>query len=140
MTPSGTITDYPLPAGREAYGITTGPDGNIWFGSSHGIGRLSLGGAAPLHASASGRVYEDVNINGQQDAVEPGINGRTVYFDSNGNHHPDSYEPSAVTANVGGQDGIWQDTGTRSGRRRRRGDSHGAALRRALLAAAEPRP
>jgi len=48
ITPSGTITEFPLPASHSAFdaqygaGITTGPDGNLWFteNGANKIGRL----------------------------------------------------------------------------------------------------
>jgi len=44
---SGTITEFPLPAGSYPWGMTAGPDGNVWFceyGSSK-IARITPGGA-----------------------------------------------------------------------------------------------
>ena len=31
IDPSGTVTEYPLTAGRSSYGLAIGPDGNMWF-------------------------------------------------------------------------------------------------------------
>jgi virginiamycin B lyase len=50
ITPSGTITEYALPAGREPYDIVKGSDGNMWFteqgqGTSWGkIGKITTAG------------------------------------------------------------------------------------------------
>jgi len=50
ITPSGTITEYSLPSGREPYDIVKGPDGNMWFteqgqGTSWGkIGKITTSG------------------------------------------------------------------------------------------------
>ncbi len=44
MTPTGTITQYPVPGTNpRATGLTVGPDGNLWFtDNSQGyIGRIS---------------------------------------------------------------------------------------------------
>lgn len=48
ITPSGTITELAIPAGYPT-GITTGPDGNIWFlendagtGVGNAVVRLSM--------------------------------------------------------------------------------------------------
>ena len=52
ITPSGAITEFPLPAGDGSSGdLTVGPDGNLWFTASpcverHGtIGRITPAGA-----------------------------------------------------------------------------------------------
>ena len=47
MTPSGTLTEFPIPTANPGPGwITAGPDGNIWFTenlySVTQIGRLDL--------------------------------------------------------------------------------------------------
>jgi streptogramin lyase len=47
ITPSGTITEYPvLTANAQPVGITTGPDGNLWFGEYgvNQIGRITPSG------------------------------------------------------------------------------------------------
>src|SRR2546426_819371 len=52
ITPSGAITEFPLPAtcgfsgGCEPEGITAGPDGNLWFTEVIGnqIGRITTAG------------------------------------------------------------------------------------------------
>ncbi len=46
-SPAGNITEFPLPArGRALYGITAGPDSNLWFTEQGGnqIGRISPSG------------------------------------------------------------------------------------------------
>jgi streptogramin lyase len=43
ITPSGTITEYPIPTSQsDLWGITAGPDGNLWFteGNGNKIGRI----------------------------------------------------------------------------------------------------
>ncbi len=51
ITPSGTITEYPIPPSPNGgsiwpYGITAGPDGNVWFteGASSKIGKITPSG------------------------------------------------------------------------------------------------
>jgi len=46
ITPSGQITEFPLPEGYEAAGITAGPDGNLWFTEENAgaVGRITPGG------------------------------------------------------------------------------------------------
>src|SRR5437588_6931221 len=44
---AGTITEFPTPAGSAGpIGITTGPDGNLWFTAGTDIGRITTGGSA----------------------------------------------------------------------------------------------
>jgi streptogramin lyase len=45
---AGTITEFPLPLGSgDPIGITTGPDGNLWFTAMSGnaIGRITTAGS-----------------------------------------------------------------------------------------------
>jgi streptogramin lyase len=51
ITPSGTITEFPLPAGHRAAGITRGPDGNLWFADDQGstIGQMTTSGAVTMY-------------------------------------------------------------------------------------------
>ncbi|MHB8196170.1 MAG: virginiamycin B lyase family protein [Vulcanimicrobiaceae bacterium] len=45
ITPSGVITEYPVPTdGKEPNAITAGPDHNLWFTSS---GRNKIGKIVP---------------------------------------------------------------------------------------------
>ena len=45
ITPSGTITEYPLPSSYNLFGITAGPDGNLWFVGTNGkIGKITPSG------------------------------------------------------------------------------------------------
>lgn len=47
ITPSGTITEFPLPhTSSVPHGITLGPDGNLWFAEESGnrIGRITTSG------------------------------------------------------------------------------------------------
>ncbi|MBV9283718.1 MAG: Virginiamycin B lyase, partial [Acidimicrobiia bacterium] len=45
ITPTGVVTDIPVPSSGQIYGITTGPDGNVWFTN---LGR-NLVGRVDLH-------------------------------------------------------------------------------------------
>src|SRR5256885_5829298 len=43
---AGTITEFPTPTGSgDPIGITTGPDGNLWFTAGTDIGRITTGGS-----------------------------------------------------------------------------------------------
>jgi streptogramin lyase len=80
---AGTITEYPIPVETTPYGITTGPDGNIWFVDSGNhvggpsVGRMSTSGAisssdvVPLPSSKLGlaaTLGPDGNMWVEQDA------------------------------------------------------------------------
>ncbi|MGH7138498.1 MAG: peptidylprolyl isomerase, partial [Pirellulales bacterium] len=47
--------------------------------------------------SIDGTVFTDLNGNGQLDAGEPGVAGRTVFLDIDGSGEPDSQNPSTTT-------------------------------------------
>ena len=53
--------------------------------------------AATKTASISGRIFDDVNVNGQLDSGEAGLAGRTVFLNIDGSGIPDSNNPSATT-------------------------------------------
>ena len=43
---AGTITEFPTPTGSsDPIGITTGPDGNLWFTAGTDIGRITTAGS-----------------------------------------------------------------------------------------------
>jgi streptogramin lyase len=45
--PPGDIRQFPLPSGANSFGLTAGPDGNVWFTDSTGnkVGRITPAGA-----------------------------------------------------------------------------------------------
>jgi len=45
MTPTGTVTEFALPAGNQVDTITSGPDGNLWFTDT---GTKSVGRITPV--------------------------------------------------------------------------------------------
>jgi streptogramin lyase len=52
MTPAGSMYHFPVPGVTNVMkGITTGPDGNLWFTDFYGnhIGRMTLGGVVTLY-------------------------------------------------------------------------------------------
>src|SRR2546429_7016675 len=55
---AGTITESPTPTGSgDPIGITTGPDGNLWFTAGTDIGRITTAGsvtAFPIPTASSG--------------------------------------------------------------------------------------
>jgi virginiamycin B lyase len=51
ITPSGQLTEYPVPGGVAPDQITIGPDANLWFTDAHAgqIGRVAAGGSVSVH-------------------------------------------------------------------------------------------
>jgi virginiamycin B lyase len=45
ITKGGVVTEFPLPHGTSfPYGITVGPDRNLWFSESGGLGKITAAG------------------------------------------------------------------------------------------------
>lgn len=44
ITPTGTVSEYPLPENSDPYAITSGPEGNLWFTDSTNIGMITTAG------------------------------------------------------------------------------------------------
>jgi virginiamycin B lyase len=102
VTPSGGVTEF----GAEAQGfITPGPDGALWFDSTHGIGRITTSGVTtyfPTNSFTYGVAFgSDRNIwfaeaDGKIGRMTP--SGSVTYF-------PVQHSPRGVTR---GSDGnIW---------------------------------
>jgi hypothetical protein len=81
-----------------------------------GFAFLALPTFAFANGTIGGTVFEDLNVNGIQDAGDTGLNGVRVYVDSNNSDTFDAGEPFALTAKVTGVDGRYtiasQPTGT----------------------------
>jgi streptogramin lyase len=89
ITPTGTITEFPLTKGSSPGSITTGPDGNVWFteylngGFSSSIARITPTGSIsefPLPASNSSN-----GIGGVQASIALGHDGALWFTDSRNN-------------------------------------------------------
>ena len=59
ITPSGSVTEYPVPANSEVFEVTAGKDGNMWFTEplANKIGKVTTSGAVteytlPINGSA----------------------------------------------------------------------------------------
>lgn len=52
---------------------------------------------APHNSTISGKVFDDLNMNGTLDPGEPGIAGRTVFLNIDGTGQPDAANPSTTT-------------------------------------------
>lgn len=76
-------------------------NGNLFVGTDTPPGQFIKIEVTPNQtlttASLSGQVYQDVNGNGQADAGEPGLAGRTAFIDLNANGTLDAGDPTAVT-------------------------------------------
>jgi streptogramin lyase len=62
ITPTGVVTEYPVPSASYPDGITTGPDGNLWFGERERasgvlgkIGKITTAGVITEYLIPSGR-------------------------------------------------------------------------------------
>ena len=74
VTPAGKVTVFPLPSGdAPTGGITTGPDGNLWFTSTKGIDRITSAGAVTEFALPS-----DANPRG----ITAGVDGNVWFSDT----------------------------------------------------------
>lgn len=74
MTPSGAVTEYPLPADHAPVrAITSGPDGNLWFTETDRVGRITT----------SGVVTEfPVDPNAQLTGITSGPDGNLWFLDA----------------------------------------------------------
>jgi streptogramin lyase len=86
ITPSGTITEFPLPnAGGVPWGITGGPDGNLWFTES--------GNGGPNQGTNIGRItptgtiteFPLPNVNCGPRAITSGPDGNLWFTEVNTN-------------------------------------------------------
>jgi len=66
ITPAGTITEFPLPAGYSVtnpwtHTITKGPDGNVWFTvSPDAVGRIASDGTVTMFPQPAGSAPDDI--------------------------------------------------------------------------------
>ncbi|HEV2971329.1 MAG TPA: DUF4214 domain-containing protein, partial [Pirellulales bacterium] len=81
VTPPGVIATTPMQVVTVTAGSTTS--------------NVDLGEFSPL--AIRGTVFDDVNVNGRQDAGEDGLAGITVFVDVDGTGVPDASNPSTTT-------------------------------------------
>src|SRR2546429_9456079 len=75
---AGTITESPTPTGSgDPIGITTGPDGNLWFTAGTDIGRITTTG--------SGTVFPVPLATGEPQFITAGPDGKLKVADFGGN-------------------------------------------------------
>ncbi len=79
ISPSGTITEFPLPTGTILpVGIAAGPDGNLWFTEFGGtIGRISPSGTITEFPLPSGSATR---------GIAAGPDGNLWFTESDGNN------------------------------------------------------
>ena len=79
MTPSGTVTEFPLPAGSAPDAIAVGPDGNLWFTDT---GTRSVGRITPAGAVTELVVTDSY---GQLGGITAGADGNIWFVDTGKN-------------------------------------------------------
>jgi virginiamycin B lyase len=67
MTTDGVVSHYPLADGVEAFALTVGADGNIWFGYRDGIGKMTPAGVATYYPITTPEVRDVVDIESGPD-------------------------------------------------------------------------
>lgn len=77
--PLGDVESYPVPTGRNAHGITQGPDGNIWFTQEHSLHKKVWRFDPELHAFDPQAAFTSYNVSGLPGQI---INGpdNSVWF------------------------------------------------------------
>jgi streptogramin lyase len=81
VTPSGTMTAFPLPTSNaEPYGITAGPDGNLWFTeiNANQIGRITTSGTITE--------YPVTTTNSAPYLITAGPDGNLWFTEQSGNN------------------------------------------------------
>lgn len=89
MTPSGALTEFPIPGAANPRGITAGPDGSLWFTLSAAVGRITTGGSMSIY-----EVGNDPSL--PLGDIEAGPDGNLWFTGSNGIRHI-SPQGSALT-------------------------------------------
>lgn len=80
ISPSGTVTEYPLPRPNTAVGITAGPDGNIWYT------RATQGESSIGRMTTVGQVTGEWFLNdGLPWDIHPGPDGNLWFTELTGN-------------------------------------------------------
>jgi streptogramin lyase len=83
VTPSGSVTEFPVSGGPVMTGIVSGPDGNLWFtdeGSSR-IGRITPTGTVTMFSSG-------ITSNSNPFGITVAFNGDMVFGEFGGSGNP----------------------------------------------------
>jgi streptogramin lyase len=109
--PSGTIFDYPTPTANSGpYGITQGPDGNIWFTESNTntnkVGKITPGGVITEYAAPTTNAFpgDIVSVGGMLWYNDEGNHLTSVTTAGTFTQHT-ATDPSGMT--VGPDGNIW---------------------------------
>jgi virginiamycin B lyase len=114
LTPSGTITEFPVPGAVSLNAIIVGPDGAMWFtdlGSGQ-IGRINTHGVVVVHPLTSGTYAVDI-ASGSDGSLwftetnTPGIGspgpGQTPTSATQA--QPDCFAPASISSNMSSASG-----------------------------------
>jgi cyclophilin family peptidyl-prolyl cis-trans isomerase len=80
-------------AGLPVDNVDNGTFSQLPLGANNQLARIT----SVTLDSSDGTAYTDVNANGQLDAGEPGIAGRTIFINNDGSGVPDANNPSTTT-------------------------------------------
>jgi len=113
-TPSGTVTEYPGPAGDGPRGITVGPDGYLYAASVLGIWRISSAGTITQYQGPNIVAYWRSIVVGpdKQLWMTSQDNGKLIAFDPRLNTFSSPIQPGGPQSSIGdlavGGDGdVW---------------------------------
>jgi streptogramin lyase len=92
VTPTGVEHDYPIPSGDSTFtnGITTGPDGNVWFTEGAHVAVVTPNG------NISEYLYPSGTVGNTNDGITSGPDGR-IWFTEDGGQYVDSIDPGTRT-------------------------------------------
>ena len=71
VTPTGTITEFPIKGGMLPSSVTAGPDGNVWFGQRGGVGSITPAGKVTLY-----------KVDGIISSITPGSDGNLWFTET----------------------------------------------------------
>lgn len=74
VSPAGQIAEYALPSGSHPFGVTAGPDGNVWF-TDNGTGKIGK-------ITTAGSVTEYSGNNDQPEGITAGPDGNLWFVEN----------------------------------------------------------
>lgn len=113
VTPSGAITEFPVPGGMLPTAVTAGPDGNVWFAQRGGVGSITPAGKVTLYKvdgiissitpGPDGNLWFTENFRGKIGRVTP--SGQITLFNIPTRPGGSSSNPFTITAGPDGR--LW---------------------------------